>query len=62
VSLPRRYERLKESIENGWYKKDRPGGNFERVDDVCSTAYWCKTLPTQPFPRFPDNEVHSLGL
>ncbi len=53
---------LKELIEKGWYKKPRPGGNFERVDDVCSTAYWYQTLPTQPFPKFPDKELRNLGL
>ena len=53
---------LKDFIDKGWYKKDRPGGNFERVDDVCSTAYWYQTLPTQPFPKFPDKALRSLGL
>jgi hypothetical protein len=53
---------LKECIEKGFYKKDHPGGNFERVDDVCSTAYWYQTLPTQAFPAFPDKELRSEGL
>lgn len=54
--------RFAEHIRKGWYRKDRPGGNFERVDDVCSTAYWYQTLPTQPFPPFPDKALRSLGL
>jgi hypothetical protein len=49
-------------IRAGQYKKDYPGGNFERVDDVCSTAYWYQTLPTHPFPQFPDRELRSLDL
>jgi len=53
---------LKDFIGKGWYKKDRPGGNYERVDDVCSTAYWYQTLPTLPFPKFPDKALRSLGL
>jgi len=53
---------LAEFIKKGYYKKERPGGNFERVDDVCSTAYWYQTLPTQPFPKFPDRKLRVLGL
>ncbi|GMU23527.1 MAG: hypothetical protein AMXMBFR13_36050 [Phycisphaerae bacterium] len=53
---------LAEFIKRGEYKKERHGGNFERVDDVCSTAYWYQTLPTQPFPKFPDKELRTLGL
>jgi len=53
---------LKELIKKGFYKKDHPGGNFERVDDVCSTAYWYQTLPTQPFPPFPDKQTRTAGL
>jgi hypothetical protein len=53
---------LGEFIKKGQYKKDHPGGNFERVDDVCSTAYWYQTLPTQQFPRFPDKQLRSRGL
>jgi len=53
---------LAELIKQGWYRKERPGGNFDRVDDVCSTAYWYQTLPTQPFPPLPDRELRSLGL
>lgn len=30
------------------------GGLFERVDDVCSTAYWYQTEPHTPFPALPD--------
>jgi hypothetical protein len=54
--------RLKEFIERGEYRKDRPGGNFERVDDVCSTAYWYQTLPTKPFPPFPDRKLRTAKL
>jgi hypothetical protein len=54
--------KLGEFIKKGWYRKDRNGGNFERVDDVCSTAYWYQTLPTQPFPPFPDRALRSLDL
>jgi hypothetical protein len=49
-------------IKAGLYKKDYPGGNFERVDDVCSTAYWYQTLPTHPFPEFPRKALRSLEL
>ncbi|KXZ61815.1 hypothetical protein Mlaev_00150 [Microbacterium laevaniformans] len=30
------------------------GGLFERVDDVCSTAYWYQTEPHTAFPALPD--------
>lgn len=53
---------LAEFIRTGRYKKDHWGGNFERVDDVCSTAYWYQTLPTQPFPEFPSREIRCLDL
>ena len=54
---------LGEHIANGWYKKDRLGnGNFERVDDYCSTAYWYQTLPTKPFPVFPDKQLRSNNI
>lgn len=46
----------------GRYLKRGPGGNFERVDDVCSTAYWYQTFPTHTFPKFPDAELRSLDL
>jgi len=49
-------------IKSGRYRKDASGGNFERSDDVCSTAYWYQTLPTQPFPPFPDKRLRSLEL
>jgi hypothetical protein len=54
--------KLAEFIKRGEYRKDSPGGNFERVDDMCSTAYWYQTLPTQPFPKFPDRELRTHGL
>lgn len=54
--------KLAKHIKKGWYRKDRKGGNFERVDDVCSTAYWYQTLPTQPFPEFPDRELRMHDL
>jgi hypothetical protein len=53
---------LGEYIERGEYYKDAPGGNFERVDDMCATAYWYQTLPTQPFPPFPDKETRVANL
>ena len=54
---------LAEQVANGFYKKDVLGGGlFERVDDMCSTAYWYQTLPTQPFPVFPDKELRSAFL
>jgi hypothetical protein len=53
---------LGDMIAQGYYAKEHKGGNFERVDDVCSTAYWYQTLPTQPFPKFPDRELRNLGL
>jgi hypothetical protein len=52
----------KEMIEKGWYRKDRRSGCYERVDDMCSTAYWYQTLPTQPFPPFPDRKLRELDL
>jgi hypothetical protein len=48
---------FKAFIEAGEYLKEHPGGNYERVDDMCSTAYWYQTLPTQPFPPFPDKAL-----
>lgn len=54
--------KLADLIKKGYYRKDHSGGNFERVDDVCSTAYWYQTLPTQPFPRFPDRDLRVLDL
>jgi len=54
--------RLGKFVKSGEYKKDHRGGNFERIDDVCSTAYWYQTLPTQPFPPFPDKALRSLDL
>lgn len=51
-----------ELIKKGYYRKDRKAGHFERVDDVCSTAYWYQTLPTQPFPPLPDKELRRLDL
>jgi len=54
---------LGELIAKGWYKKDHlGGGNFERVDDYCSTAYWYQTLPTKPFPVFPDKQLRSNNI
>ena len=53
---------LAEFIKRGEYKKDHPGGNHERVDDMCSTAYWYQTLPTQPFPPFPDKATRTAGI
>ncbi|HZP80399.1 MAG TPA: glycoside hydrolase family 172 protein [Chthonomonadaceae bacterium] len=35
---------------------------FERQDDYCSTAFWYQTLPTAPFPAFPDRALRSVGL
>ncbi len=54
---------LAEFIAKGEYKKEHIGsGQFERIDDMCSTAYWYQTLPTQPFPAFPDRELRSAFL
>lgn len=53
---------LKEFIAAGKYRKDRRDGLFERVDDYCSTAYWYQTLPTAPFPAFPDRALRSRDL
>ena len=54
---------LGEFIAKGWYGKDHLGnGQFERVDDYCSTAYWYQALPTKPFPAFPDKSIRSKGL
>ncbi len=53
---------LSDMISQGYYKKEHKGGNFERVDDVCSTAYWYQTLPTQAFPEFPDRELRTREL
>ena len=54
---------LGEFIAQGFYRKDHVGsGQFERVDDMCSTAYWYQTLPTQPFPPFPDKALRSTDL
>lgn len=49
-------------IATGRYVKRGPGGNFEREDDVCSTAYWYQTLPTVPFPDLPDRQTRSANL
>ncbi|WP_407271859.1 glycoside hydrolase family 172 protein [Radiobacillus sp. PE A8.2] len=35
---------------------------FERSDDYCSTAYWYQTLPTAPFPKFPNQVQRSDDL
>ena len=54
---------LAEFIAKGEYRKDHIGsGQFERIDDMCSTAYWYQTLPTQPFPAFPDRALRSAFL
>jgi len=53
---------LGEFIKKGEYKKEHTGGNFERVDDVCSTVYWYQTLPTMPFSVFPDKALRSDGI
>lgn len=54
---------LKDFIAKGWYQKDQLGnGNFERVDDYCSTAYWYQTLPTKPFPVFPNKQIRSKNI
>ena len=53
---------LSEFIKKGEYKKEHKGGNFERVDDMCSTVYWYQTLPTIPFSVFPDKALRSTGI
>ena len=35
---------------------------YERSDDYCSTAFWYQTLPTAPFPPFPDREARSRDI
>lgn len=35
---------------------------YERSDDYCSTAFWYQTLPTAPFPPFPDREARSKDI
>ena len=42
--------------------EDGTGGGFDSVDDYCSTAYWYQTLPTEPFPKFPDRTVRSKDI
>lgn len=53
---------LGEFVKSGRYLKESPGGVFERSDDVCSTAYWYQTLPTQPFPPLPPKTLRELDL
>lgn len=54
---------FKEFIKDGEYKKISLGdGCYDRVDNVCSTAYWYQTLPTMKFPEFPDKELRSKDL
>lgn len=54
---------FKPFIDAGEYQKIRPGdGCYERVDDICSVAYWYQTLPTAPFGIFPDNALRRLDL
>ena len=53
---------LGEFIKRGEYKKEHRSGQFERVDDMCSTAYWYQTLPTQPFGTFPDRVLRSADI
>ncbi|HOE66132.1 MAG TPA: DUF2961 domain-containing protein [Candidatus Hydrogenedentes bacterium] len=54
--------RLGKFVRAGEYKKDYEGGNYERCDDVCATAYWYQTVPTAPFPAFPDKALRSHNL
>jgi hypothetical protein len=53
---------FKEFIERGEYEKNEPGGLYERCDDMCATAYWYQTLPTQPFPPLPSSEIRQAYL
>lgn len=55
--------RLGEFVKRGEYRKDvEGGGNFERVDDVCATAYWYQTLPSTALRPFPDKALRSFDL
>lgn len=35
---------------------------FDLSDDYCSTAFWFQTLPTNPFPLFPNQKERSINL
>lgn len=35
---------------------------FDLRNDYSSVAYWYQTLPSKPFPKFPDRELRSEGL
>ncbi len=38
----------------GW----RSGGRYLPLqDDIATVAYWYQTLPTAPFPEFPDTDA-----
>ncbi len=54
--------RLGEFVRAGEYKKDAEGGNYERCDDVCSTAYWYQTLPTTMPLVFPERSLRVFNL
>lgn len=51
---------------NGYRAAGPPSDNdfcyFDLSDDYCSTAYWYQTLPTTPFPAFPNREQRTSDL
>lgn len=54
---------LGEMVRRGWYRKDvLGGGNHERVDDVCSTAFWYQRLPAPELPPIPGRTDRSHDL
>lgn len=56
ITDPIRYESgLKVTMQTlGW----RSGGRYLPLqDDIASVAYWYQTLPTAPFPEFPDRDA-----
>ncbi len=61
-------EKVEKLIAEGLMDLGRPISDekifllFERADDVCSTAFWYQTLPTQPFPEFPNRELRSAFI
>jgi hypothetical protein len=64
----REREKVEKLIADGLMELERPIADeriflcFERADDMSSTAFWYQTLPTQPFPAFPDREIRSAHL
>ena len=59
VADPIRFdEDLKVTIQAlGWRKN---GQYLPLQDDIASVAYWYQTLPTAPFPAFPDEDAREI--